>query len=98
MKTQKIIAMDVWRRAGAFERAARPGDRVTREVVDSFISAPPLVTLTESLVQCGPPRSYKFDDENGRWRETFTTFYRTEDGWQYRGHCFAGKDTEPQEH
>ena len=97
MRSNQLVTLESWRRAGAFERAARPGDRVTEEVVDAFVSALPPVTLTGALVQCGESHSYAFDNEDGRWRETFATFRKTEDGWQYRGHCFAGKDTEPQE-
>lgn len=97
MRANQLVTLESWRRAGTFERAAHPGDRVSEDVVDAFVSALPPVTLTDALVQCGDPHSYEFDDKEGRWRETFTTFCKTEEGWQYRGHCFAGKNTEPQE-
>ena len=97
MKTQKIITMDAWRRAGDFEKAAKPGDVVAESVVTAFLGALPPVTMKSTLVQCGEPHAYAFDPQKCCWRETYTTFSKKDDGWYFCGYCFRDCDTEPKQ-
>lgn len=92
---RKIITMDDWRRAGDFEKAARPGDLVTDEIVENFLNVLPPATNSATLVQCGEPVSHQYDPDTGHWRPTYTTFSQRDGLWYYCGNCFIGKRVEP---
>lgn len=92
---RKIVTMDDWRRAGDFERAARPGDQVEEEIVEDFLNVLPPATNSATLVQCGEPVSHCYDPDTGHWRPTYTTFSQRDGLWYYCGNCFIGKRVEP---
>lgn len=61
------------------------GDLVDEEMADYFIEVLPPATFTSSLRQIGEPYSHV----DGR--ATYSTLYRTENGWMYMGHCHRGE-------
>ena len=93
--SRKIVTMKDWEAARSFDEAAKPGDLVEVEIVEEFLNCLPPVVNWSHLMQCGEPHSHEPDPETGRWRATYATFHRTEDGWVYCGNCFAGEITEP---
>ena len=93
--TRKLVTMEDWKAARYFSEAAAPGDLVEEAIVEEFLFCLPPVTNRRNLMQCGEPYSHEPDPETGRWRATYATFHRTEEGWVYCGNCFAGEITEP---
>lgn len=93
--TRKFVTMKDWEAARSFDRAANPGDLVEVAIVEEFLNCLPPVVNRSHLMQCGEPYSHELDPETDRWRATYTTFHRTEEGWVYCGNCFAGEFTEP---
>lgn len=92
---RKIVTMKDWEAARSFDQAAKPGDLVDEAIVWEFLNCLPPVTNRRNLMQCGEPYSHEEDPETGRWRATYATFHRTEEGWVYCGNCFAGEIIEP---
>lgn len=76
----------------------RPGDYVTREVVDDAMDCLPPACMSGSCPQMGEPYSHQLDPDTGNWRPTYTTFKRVTGGpdgiWKYCGHCFHGETVE----
>lgn len=79
-----------WHQSGLtmFEDYCFPGDEVDEDIVDYFINIVPPITLRSSCTQIGEANSTKLDS-NGRYRNTYSTFHRIENGhWIYDGDCF----------
>lgn len=81
-------------------RTAKPGMLVEEDVVDNAMNCLPPVSHTSACAQMGEPYSHKYDPETNTWRPTFATFRRIsgkpDNIWEYCGHCFAKKTTEPE--
>lgn len=83
-----------WEESGlpSFEEYCFPGDEVDEAVIDHFVNSVPPVTLLASCTQAGEACSTELDD-NGKHRDTYTTFHRIEGGrWVYDGQCFKGSN------
>lgn len=70
-----------------FSDYCKPNDKVDREMVDYFRDVLPPTTMKARLLQSGDPHNYA-PDENGRYRETYTTFAKIDPSWIYMGNCF----------
>lgn len=91
-----MVTMKDWEEAGDFNSAAKPGDAVDKKIVDTFIDSMPPVVLERGFVQAGEPYSHEYDILSNRWKPTFATFKRDNQGkWIYCGRCFVGCVTEP---
>lgn len=66
------------------------GCLVDDELIDYAINVLPPVTMTYNMVQIGEPYSHRMD-KNGKYRPTYSTFVKTNEGWVYAGHCFKGE-------
>lgn len=94
-----IKTMDGWRNSGlpTFEDYAQPGDTVSQDVVDYFMNIVPPMLMKASCAQAGEAYSFERDD-NGRYRNTYTTFHRIgKELWTFDGYCFKGEN-ENREH
>ena len=82
-----------WMESGlpTFDEYCAPGDEVDEEMVDYFVNVVPPVLMRSTCTQAGEPYSHE-RDERGRYRATYTTFHRTEGGWQFDGYCFYGEN------
>lgn len=94
---RKAVTISDWLLAGDFDKAANPGDLVSEDIIEEFVNCLPPTTLHSDLVQVGEPYSYCYDPEAERWRETYTTFAKSDAGWIYCGKCFSGQIEEPPE-
>lgn len=78
---------------------AMVGDFVDASVVMDAMNCLPPVCMRLTCAQLGEPYSHRFDEANGKFRATFTTF-RCVSGdwhngvWMYCGHCFCGETEE----
>lgn len=82
-----------WERSGlpTFDDYCFIGDTVDEEMVDYFINVVPPACMSSACAQCGEPVSYE-GDEQGNYRQTYTTFHRVGDkSWRFDGHCFRGE-------
>lgn len=87
----KTVTMEMWEKAGDFEKAADPGDRVEEDVVQNFLDCVPPAVNCSDLVQVGEPYSHEFHPQKERFLPTFTTFKKVDGSWIYCGHCFYGE-------
>lgn len=95
-----IKTCEGWDESGlpTFEDYCFPGDKVEEAIVNYFADSVPPVTFQPGFVQAGEAYNRE-PDENGRWRNTYTTFTiingeRDRAGrslWRYRGLCFRGQ-------
>lgn len=92
----KVLTMDDWRKAGSFDKLAKPGDVVEEAIVEEFRNIIPPVNNGRRVMQCGEPYEHRYDPERDRWRATYTTFKLEAGYWFYCGHCFLGKTIEPE--
>lgn len=63
------------------------GDIVSEDIVDYFLDLLPPRAMGKNYLQVGEPYKHVFDID-GRFRPTFMTFTRGENGWRYAGNCF----------
>ena len=71
------------------------GDLVEQEIVDDIVDCMPPACMRNDCTQCGEP-SYFAKDENGRCRDTYSTFKKIADRtWEYCGDCFKGCNVHP---
>lgn len=83
-----------WEQSGlaSFDDYCFIGDTVDEEMVDYFINVVPPACMSSACAQCGEPVSYE-GDEQGNYRQTYTTFHRIGDkSWQFDGDCFRGEN------
>lgn len=78
---------------------AKRGDFVTQAVVDDAMDCLPPVCMRSGCSQMGEPYSNKYDEWNGKWRNTYATFRKVAGEWpngvwEYCGHCFCGETEE----
>lgn len=83
-----------WQNSGlrTFEEYFIPGDTVTEDLVDYYITTMPPQTMWSNLVQAGEPYSHE-RDAKGNHRATYLTFTETDGQWYFAGYCFS-KETE----
>lgn len=95
---EMVKSLDGWRKSGlrTWEEYCKPGELVTEDIVDEFANSVPPKTFKNGFVQAGEAYSTQ-PDENGAWRDTYTTFtYHGTDSagrslWLHNGYCFAGQ-------
>jgi len=74
----------------------KPGDFVDEKTADYFLDILPPASMSRGYFQVGEPYSHVYDEETGRYKATFSTFLRVDDGvWKWCGNCFKGKTEEP---
>jgi len=83
-------------RAGEFDCSKmKIGDLVEEEIVDHFMNVLPPACMRSDCSQLGEPYSHREDETTGKYRATYMTFKKVEEGiWQYCGHCFRGENIE----
>ncbi len=85
--------------------SVKVGDYVTQDVVDDAMDCLPPACMRSDCSQMGEPYSSKYDDQSGKWRNTYTTFSQISSQrhnntprenriWKYCGHCFCGETEE----
>lgn len=97
-EAEKVKSLDGWHKSGlrTWEEYCKPGELVTEDIVDEFANSVPPKTFKNGFVQAGEAYSTQ-PDENGVWRDTYTTFtYHGKDDagrslWLHNGYCFAGQ-------
>lgn len=95
---ETVKSLDGWHKSGlrTYEEYCKPGELVTEDIVDEFANSVPPKTFKNGFVQAGEAYSTQ-PDENGAWRDTYTTFtYHGTDSagrslWLHNGYCFAGQ-------
>ena len=89
----KLITMEDW--TDGFDEIAKPGDYVEEAIVDAFINCVPPACMRSSCMQCGEAFSHREDPNTGKWKPTYATFSKVENGiYEYRGNCFIGENVE----
>lgn len=88
----KMKTLEGWRASGAgnFEEYVHPGDFVDGGMVDYFVDCLPPRSLSHGYVQMGEPHSSALDKKDGRFRNTYMTFFKDGRNWVYIGNCFGG--------
>lgn len=83
-----------WRESGLgkFGEYFRVGDEVTEELVDYFMDLLPPAFMGYGMLQVGEPYSSELDPDTNTWRNTYTTFAKSEGKWKYVGECFYKQD------
>ena len=85
--------------------SVKVGDYVTQDVVDAAMDCLPPACMRSDCSQMGEPYSSKYDEQSGKWRNTYATFsqipsqrynYTPRENriWKYCGHCFCGETEE----
>ena len=93
--SQKRVTYQDWEKAGEFYSIVSPGVLVADAIVDEMVNNLPPATMRAGMVQIGEPYSHRYDEKRGRWRGTYATFVKAEDGWwRYCGNCFVGETEE----
>lgn len=89
-----IKTLEGWRESGltTFEDFCFPGDDVDDAMVEHFITSVPPALMWPSCMQAGEPHSFAFDEDYGRYRNTYTTFHKIKGGWIFDGYCFYAKN------
>lgn len=65
------------------------GDYVEEEVVDNYMNCLLPACYKKECSQLGEPNMQRFDEEKGKYRNTYETFKYVSDGvWEYCGDCF----------
>ena len=96
-----IKTRQAWHDSGLsqFEDFCLPGDEVDGEMVEHFINAIPPIKMSSQCVQEGESHSTEFDNNVGRYRNTYATFHRIGGGkWIFDGYCFYGENTNRDTH
>lgn len=75
-----------------FDDFFKAGDLVSEDIVNDFLNSVPPVTHYETFIQAGEPYGARFDSEDNKWKETYTTFEREAAHWIYKGNCFKNKN------
>ena len=80
--------------SGEFDTStAQVGDYVSHEVVDDFMNCLPPACMRSDCSQLGEAYSMRKDPDTGKYRSTYLTFKRVDDGvWMYCGDCFRGEN------
>ena len=92
-KGKKVIEMVDW--TGDFNTIAKVGDLIDDEIVWEMIECVPPACMRSSCMQCGEPYSHREDPDTGKWRATYDTFKKIDNGiYEYCGHCFCGENVE----
>ena len=94
-----IKTIDGWHKSNAdyFDKFCKPGDIVSQDIVDEFANSLPPIICNEKYVQAGEPYNSLEDPKDHKFKSTYTTFEKNNDGmWVYKGNCFKGQniDTE----
>lgn len=89
--------MEDWHESKAenFDQFFKPGDIVSKEIVDVFLNSVPPITEHTDFIQAGEAYDTAFDKEDNKLKNTYTTFEKEGDDWIYKGNCFKGKNVEP---
>lgn len=91
---EKVKTLYGWHRSGlpTFEDYCFPGDMVSQDIVDYFTDGVPPVLMRSTCTQAGEAYSSE-PDEDGKHRNTYTTFHRDPGGnWIFDGYCFFGSN------
>lgn len=91
---KKVKTLYGWHRSGlpTFEDYCFPGDMVSQDIVDYFINSVPPALMRDTCAQAGEAYSSE-PDEDGKHRNTYTTFHREPEGnWIFDGYCFFGSN------
>ena len=91
---EKVKTLYGWHRSGlpTFEDYCFPGDTVSGDIVDYFVNSVPPVLMRATCTQAGEAYSIE-PDEDGKHRNTYTTFHREPGGnWIFDGYCFFGSN------
>lgn len=93
-KLIKPKTMEDWNKSkeNYFNDFCKPGDIVSRDIVDYFINSLPPVTFRENFVQAGEPYSHRIDPEDKICKATYITFEKGKENWIYKGNCFKNKN------
>lgn len=75
-----------------FDDFFKAGDLVSEDIVNDFLNSVPPVTHYETFIQAGEPYGARFDSEDNKWKETYTTFEKEAAHWIYKGNCFKNKN------
>ena len=68
------------------------GDYFTEDMVNYFMDLLPPACMRSDCCQIGEPSSIRIDEE-GKGRETYSTFKKIHEGiWKYCGDCFVGEN------
>ena len=92
--SETVKTMDGWSRSGLSEFGdyCFPGDEVSQDIVDYFVNSVPPVLMRSNCTQAGEEYSVE-KDENGEYRNTYTTFHKEPGGnWIFDGYCFFGSN------
>ena len=98
-----VVKMSFWKGKPVLDEdtfryyLAKPGDYVTQGVVDDAIECVPEACFCSECAQMGEPKSSRFDERTGKWRNTYHTFRKVggewpDCVWEYRGDCFYGEN------
>lgn len=89
-----IKTLEGWKNSGlpAFEDFCFPGDAVDDGMVEHFITSVPPALMWSSCMQAGEPHSLVFDEDSGRFRNTYITFRKVKGGWLFDGYCFYAEN------
>ncbi len=87
-------SLEDWENSGinSLQNFLKIGDLVTEEFVDYFMNILPPAYMGYGILQVGEPYSFEYDPDSEKYRNTYTTFTRGEDGWMYCGECFYRQD------
>lgn len=91
---KKVKTLYGWQTSGlpTFEDYCFPGDMVSQDIVDCFINSVPPALMRDTCTQAGEAYSSE-PDEDGKRRNTYTTFHREPEGnWIFDGYCFFGSN------
>lgn len=97
----KLKTLQGWHDSGicSLSDYIQVGDTVSDVLVSDLINAVPPVSFRSCCIQLGEAYS-SAPDENGKYRQTYTTFHRTTDGnYIFDGYCYKdeniNRDTRP---
>lgn len=90
----KTKTMEDWKQSDAnyFNDFCKPGDLVGQDIVDYFVNSITPILLSDRLVQAGEAYSSRIDPEDNKYKSTYITFERMDNGWVFRGNCFKNKN------
>ena len=92
----KTKTMEDWHNSNTtyFDEFFKAGDLVSEEIVNNFLNSVPPITHHEKFIQAGEPYAERFDVEDNRYKETYTTFEKEVAHWVYKGNCFKNKNVD----
>lgn len=92
MTERKHITMQLWEKAGSFDKIASPGDTVDEEIVELFMNCIPPLYYQSDYRQCGEPVKHcRLPENDSLYAPTYMTFKRIDGVWVFVGDCFRGK-------